>query len=164
VNKALLGFWSFMAFGMTRDTYSPVEVTMIDTGENHYTLPHLYSCTEQLRLLRNLLVREEGDVLWLGQGIPREWLAKGKHVRVSGAPTEFGEVTYQLSSDEDTGLTVTINPPTRNPPTEIRLRLRDPQKRAIKQVVSETDIDHTEDDETITLENVRSQVRLHVSF
>ena len=56
--KALLGFWSFMAFGMTRDTYSPVEVTMIKTGENHYTLPHLYSCTEQLRLMREARLLE----------------------------------------------------------------------------------------------------------
>ena len=53
---------------MTRDTYSPVEVTMIKTGENHYTLPHLYSCTDQLRLLRNMLVREEGNALWIAQG------------------------------------------------------------------------------------------------
>ena len=86
VRKALLGFWSFLAFGMTRDTYSPVEVSMIATGENHYTLPHLYSCTEQLRLLRNLLVREDGGVLWLGQGIPRAWLEPGKHVAVERAP------------------------------------------------------------------------------
>ena len=96
VNKALLGFWSFLAFGMTRDTYSPVEVTMIDTGENQYTLPHLYSCTEQLRLLRNLLLREDGDVLWIGQGIPREWLENGKHVAVNSATTTFGDVTYRI--------------------------------------------------------------------
>ena len=59
---------------------------MIQTGENDYTLPHLYSCTEQLRLLRNLLVREDGDILRLAQGIPRAWLEPGKHVAVTACP------------------------------------------------------------------------------
>ncbi|HTL30044.1 MAG TPA: hypothetical protein VL282_12520, partial [Tepidisphaeraceae bacterium] len=162
VNKALLGFWSFMAFGMTRDTYSPVEVTMIETGENHYTLPHLYSCTEQLRLLRNLLLREEGDVLWIGQGIPREWLEMGKRVAVNAAPTTFGEVTYSITPHEDGSMTVLLDPPTRNAPSEIRLRLRDPQRRGIKAVRSS--IDHIEDGETITLKNVTERVQLDVSF
>jgi hypothetical protein len=67
--KSAAGFWSMLAFGMTRDTYSPVEVTMIETGENHATLPHLYSCTEQLQLLRTLLLREDRDVLQIGEGI-----------------------------------------------------------------------------------------------
>src|SRR5207244_1730667 len=44
--KVILGFYSMLAFGMTSDTYSPVEVSMIATGENQATLPHLYSCTE----------------------------------------------------------------------------------------------------------------------
>jgi hypothetical protein len=164
VNKALLGFWSSMAFGMTRDTYSPVEVTMIETGENHYTLPHLYSCTEQLRLLRNLLVREEGDVLWLGQGVPREWLTAGHRVAVRSAPTEFGDVTYSINVGEDGSMSVTLDPPTRSAPKEIRIRLRDPQNRPIAEVTSETNLDHAEDGETITLKNVRDPARLRVSF
>jgi hypothetical protein len=63
------GFLVNAGLGMTRDTYSPVEVTMIETGENHATLPHLYSCTEQLQLLRTLLLREDRDVLQIGEGI-----------------------------------------------------------------------------------------------
>ena len=113
---------------MTRDTYSPVEVTMIRTGENHYTLPHLYSCTEQLRLLRNLLVREDGETLVIGQGVPRAWLEPGKHVAVNKAPTSFGEVSYRIEPQDDgddAGERWTRR--RASPSTEIRIHLRDPR-------------------------------------
>lgn len=162
--KTLLGFWSFLAFGMTRDTYSPVEVTMIATGENHYTLPHLYSCTEQLRLLRNLLVREDNNVLWIGQGIPRAWLETGKHITVTSAPTEFGNVSYRMDPQPDGTMRVSIDPPSRQSPGEIRVRLRDPQHRRIASV-NATGLGETSfSGETIVLRNVKSPLDLQVSF
>jgi hypothetical protein len=126
VRKSLLGFWSMLAFGMTRDTYSPVEVTMIETGENHLTLPHLYSCTEQLQLLRTLLLREDQGVLQIGEGIPRAWLEPGKHVTVTSAPTEFGELSYRIDAEADGSMRVAIKPSFRHVPREIRLHLRNP--------------------------------------
>ena len=136
---------------------------MIQTGENHYTLPHLYSCTGQFRLLRDLLLAEEGEVLWIGQGIPREWLAKGKHVAVKSAVTV--SVTYVFDQrarrrqHERDARSADAQRTERDshPP-------RDPQKRPIAEVVPETNVDHTENGETITLKNVTKRVRLHVSF
>lgn len=130
--KALLGFYSMLAFGMTRDTYSPVEVTMIETGENHHTLPHLYSCTEQLRLLRALLLREDGNELRLGEGIPHQWLEPGKRVKVSSAPTEFGPVSYEIQSRAKGSYAIHFDPPQRRAPVKIVLTLRDPQERRIR--------------------------------
>ncbi|MEO6436560.1 MAG: hypothetical protein ABIP55_12485 [Tepidisphaeraceae bacterium] len=153
--KALLGFWSFLAFGMTRDTYSPVEVSMIKTGENHYTLPHLYSCTEQLRLLRNLLLREDGDVLHIGQGIPRAWLEAGKHVAVTKAPTDFGDVTYRVGSAADGSMKVQLDVPARRPPAEVRICLRHPKRQAIAAVDAPEGVDVSFCGETIVLKNAR---------
>ncbi len=134
VRKTLLGFYSMLAFGMTRDTYSPVEVTMIETGENHYTLPHLYSCTEQLRLLRALLIREDGDELRLGEAIPRPWLEPGKTVGAMAAPTEFGEVSYHIHPQADGSMKVHLDPPHRRIPSKILLTLREPDRRRIASV------------------------------
>jgi hypothetical protein len=125
--KALLGFYSMLAFGMTRETYSPVEVTMIETGENHLTLPHLYSCTEQLRLLRALLVREDGDELRLGEGIPRAWLEPGKNVKVTRAPTEFGDVSFEIAPQADGSFEIHLDPPGRRTPRKIVMVLREPR-------------------------------------
>ena len=165
VRKALLGFWSFMAFGMTRDTYSPVEVSMIKTGENHYTLPHLYSCTEQLRLLRNLLLREENDnVLWLGQGIPHAWLEPGKHVGVTSAPTAYGDLSYRIDANADGAMRVRLDPPTRLRSAEIRLRLRHPAGRPIASAKATPSASLEISGETITIKDPNRAVDLLVHF
>lgn len=164
VRKTLLGFWSMLAFGMTRDTYSPVEVTMIATGENHLTLPHLYSCTEQLQLLRTLLLREDGDVLQIGEGIPRAWLERGKHVAVTSAPTEFGDLSYRMDAEPNGNVRVRIVPPSRRLPREIRVHLRNPSQEAISSVHAEPPVKITSSGETFSIYQITSPVTFEVSF
>lgn len=131
--KAILGFYGSLAYGMTQETYAGVECTSIRTGENAHTLPHQYSCSKQLRLLRNMLLREEGDSLLIGQAIPRPWLAAGKQVEVKKAPTEFGPVSYTITSSENADrITVRLDPPTRTPPKTIRIWLRHPDLKPIQ--------------------------------
>lgn len=100
VKKFLLTLYSMLAYGMSRGTYSAVEVTHIAQGVNALTLPHTYSNTQLLRMLRMMLVRKEGDNLLLASGTPRAWLACGKPVVVRRAPTFFGKVSLSLASNE----------------------------------------------------------------
>jgi hypothetical protein len=133
--RAILGFYGSLAYGMTRETYSAVEVTSLRAGANQSTLPHLYSNTQQLRLLRNMLVREQGDCLLLGQAIPRRWLEHGKQVCVQAAPTVFGDVGFQIDSRAGDGkITVRIDPPVRKPVDTITLFLRHPRSEPIRSV------------------------------
>ena len=164
VRRTLLGFWSMLAFGMTRDTYSPVEVTMIQTGENNLTLPHLYSCTEQLQLLRTLLLREDGDVLQIGEGIPRAWLERGKHVAVAAAPTEFGDLTYRIDAEKDGNLRIRIVPPSRRVPREIRVHLRNPDQKTISTVQAVPRVKVNVSGETLVLRHAKSPVTLEVTL
>jgi hypothetical protein len=164
VRKTLLGFWSMLAFGMTRNTYSPVEVTMIETGENHYTLPHLYSLTEQLRLFRNLLLREDQSTLWLGQGIPMAWLEPGKHVAVNNAPSEFGNLSYRIDVHSDEKMHISINPPFRGIPKETRLCLRQPEGRSISTVKTVPTVPVEFHGQTVVLRNLQTPVDIDVSF
>ncbi len=127
VRKAILGLYGSMAFGMSRDTFAAVECTHIQTGENYWTLPHTYSNTQQLRLLRNMLLREDGRNLWLAQATPRPWLEPGKHVAVKEAPTKFGPVSYSIESRDDGTFRVRVTPPTRNIPDQIILQIRHPE-------------------------------------
>lgn len=131
VRRVLLGFYGSLAYGMGRDTYCGVEVTQITTGDPTPTTPHLYSCTQQLRLLRMMLVREDGDVLRLAQAVPRHWLKAGQRVAVTRAPTTFGPVTYaiQMNAAGD-GAEVRLEPPRRKPPSAIHVYLRHPAERA----------------------------------
>ena len=115
--KVLLGFYGMLAYGMTRDTYSGVECTLCTTGENAHTLPHTYSCTQQLRLLRDMLIREDGDSLRIGEAIPRTWLADGKKIEMRDVPTSFGKVSVRMVGNKD-GLVVDIDPTDRSDPTD----------------------------------------------
>jgi len=164
VKRAILGLYGSLAYGMSRDTYAATECTMIQTGENYWMLPHTYSNTQQLRLLRNMLVREEGDTLWLGQAIPRDWLQPGQRVAVSEAPTTFGPVSYSIEPQADGSMRVTLSPPTRNRPKEIILRLRDVKHRRIARIKPQGEMKVKFSDETVRLAGGDSPVTLDVSF
>lgn len=153
-----------LAYGMVRTTYSPVEVTMFKTGENELTLPHLYSCSEQLNLLRTMLLREDGDVLQIGEGIPRSWLALGQHVAVDSAPTLFGDVNYRIAISSDGVAMVRITPPVRRAPAEIVIHLRVPSMKPIESVQGASPKEFSYSGEAITFPNLKHSVEVKVRF
>jgi hypothetical protein len=164
VKRAILGLYGSMAYGMSRDTYAAVECTAIRTGENYWTLPHTYSNTQQLRLLRNMLLREDGDKLWIGQAIPRPWLARGKRVAANSAPTLFGPVTFNLSTAADGSMRVHLEPPTRSAPAEIVIRLRHPDHLRIGAVKGGVAGQVKFAGETLRLQRVTNPIDLEVTF
>jgi hypothetical protein len=133
IERVLLGFYGSLAYGMSRNTWAGVECTNMASGSNASTLPHLRSGTQQLRLLRHMLVREEADELLLAQAVPQHWLADGKQVKVENAPTRFGAVSYTIDSHVSDGrIVVTLDPPKRTPPKAVVLYLRHPAGKPIK--------------------------------
>jgi hypothetical protein len=100
VPKSLLTFYGFLAYGMDRDTYSSVEFTRITSGINELTLPHTYSNTQQLRLLRMMLVKEEGEDLLVAPGTPAAWLDAGKTLAVTHSPTVYGLLSYSFGAEK----------------------------------------------------------------
>ena len=88
-----------------------------------------------LERFRNLLVMEDGNNLWLARATPRAWLEQGQKISVKNAPTHFGTLDYEIVSDVDHGkITATVKLPSRNPPKEVRLRLRHPKSAPITSV------------------------------
>lgn len=163
--RVILGLYTSLAYGMSRGTYAGVEVTRLRTGDNYATLPHLYSGTQQLLLLRNMLLHENGRDLWIGRAIPRPWLEEGKEIRVQRAPTLFGRVSYVIRSGAQArSMTVDLDPPVDRPPHAIQLRLRHPQDRALTRVtVNGADHrDFTRD--TISLRNLKAHAVIQAQF
>jgi len=165
VERTILGLYGSLAYGMSRETYSACETQWIRSGANYYHLPHLYSCTQQLRLLRNMLIREKGKVLLIGQAIPRHWLKKDMKIDVSDAPTVFGEVDYSITVD-NTGdrMKVQLNPPVRNVPDSIILYLRHPQEKIIKNVKINGRVNRDFTKDTISLVGLNKTVTIDVDF
>ena len=85
--------------------------------------------------LRLMFVRENGEDLYLGQAIPRYWLSDGKKIGIEKAATYFGPLSLQIKSESGKGqITAVLNPPNRNSPKNIYLRLRHPDSKIIRSV------------------------------
>jgi hypothetical protein len=165
VKPVILGFYGSLAYGMSRETYSGVEVTRLFSGDNDPTLPHLYSCTQQLRLLRMMLVQEEESRLWIGRAMPRHWLAGGAVTEVTDAPTAFGPVSFVIRPGLDKGPTeVELMAPARRTPEAILLRLRDPGMRKIASVRANGRDIRTFAGETIELEAPTGRLKIEVAY
>jgi len=59
-------------------------------------------------LVRWMLVLEDSneDRLYLGKGLPREWVASGKPIQIQQAPTRWGRVDFSLEVQSDKKLVV----------------------------------------------------------
>jgi len=165
IKRVILGFYTSLAYGMSRGTWAGVEVTHLRTGNNEGTLPHLYSGTQQMLLLRNMLLREDGDALWIGQAIPRPWLENGKEVRVENAPTLFGKTAYSIQSENNAReMTVNLDPPAESPPRRIYLRLRQPDHRRIRSVLVNGSPWRDFQGETVTLVGLKGHSVIQVKY
>lgn len=164
--RVILGFYASLAYGMSRGTYSGVEVHMIESGANNATLPHLYSNLQQMRILRNMLVAENGADLLLCQAVPADWLAPGNKIEVRDAPTLFGTAGFSVeSSDAGAKLDFEIKPlPGASTPEAVRIRLRRPDKKpVVSAVVSGISENETAGD-TLIFRNPRGPVSAQVGF
>jgi hypothetical protein len=85
---------------------------------------------------RNMLLMEDEDVLWITKGTPRAWLRDGNDIRIGGAPTYYGALSYTITStlDSDNAITAEITVPDRLPVPQIKLRLRHPDAAKVKSV------------------------------
>ncbi len=88
-----------------------------------------------LERFRSLLVWEDGPDLWLARATPRLWLEQGRRISVKNAPTYFGTVDFEITSDVDHGrVTATLRMPSRHAARQVWLRLRHPRTTPIRGV------------------------------
>ena len=88
-----------------------------------------------LERFRGLLVWEDGPNLWLARATPRVWLEQGMRISVKNAPTYFGTVDFEITSDVDHGrITANLKMPSRQTAGQVWLRLRHPKTTPIRGV------------------------------
>jgi hypothetical protein len=80
-----------------------------------------------LNRLRDLLVLEHGDELWLASGAPQRWQESREGIRVDRLASYFGPVSYQLHAGSQAGqIEADVRLPARNPPRAAWLVVRKP--------------------------------------
>jgi hypothetical protein len=125
-------FYSMMACAFSHHQLTPLEHRW--AWGQYYMPPSTDGAW--FELYRNLLVNEPGnDTLFIGQAIPRAWLADGQRLRVERAPTHFGPVSFSVHSRVAAGeISLDLEPPSRQPPAAVRVRLRHPQQKPLQSV------------------------------
>ncbi len=126
-------FYSMMACAFSHQQLTPLEHRW--AWGQYYMPPSTDGAW--FELYRNMLVNElaGSGTLFIGQAVPRPWLADGKRLRVERAPTHFGPVSFVMESRVAAGeITVILDPPARQPPAVLWVRLRHPHKAPLRSV------------------------------
>jgi hypothetical protein len=147
VDEFLLGLYSKLAFGMSRNVYvasegSPFIGYNTENGGYvgaDYSFPNSAANADTLLMLRNSLVLEElrEDVetgkLSLLKGAPRAWFQPGKRIRIERLPTYFGDISFAMESRARDRVSAVIDPPRGNWRT-LEISIRHAESLPIREV------------------------------
>jgi len=133
--QLVLSLYGLLGIGMTPNTFVSGEaVSVVPLGDTYYRKtympPNSGANSTFLETLRLMLIQEPRGPKGAPRGLdlafstPRRWLASGKAIRVTRAPTSFGRLTYSIQRKGHL-VFVHVVPPKRPLPS-IRLRLRVP--------------------------------------
>jgi len=121
--KVLQEFYSILLH--TSSTHAGFEYTILPWGDRdfrHNLSPHGWFAAKFRTLLRNMLVREDGQTLHLLSILSPSWLGEGQSIEVSNAPTNFGRLDFSLTTEKDEAR-LNLKPRFNQKPKEIILHL-----------------------------------------
>lgn len=120
-DKAVDHYYHLLAH--TTSTHGFPEGVYYDTRTAwNNTLPHFWAAAQYMILLRNMLLRSQGDVLHLLPAVPVAWLRPGKKIVVLRAPTVFGRVGFAVKGIEG-GCELRFSWPDRTTPKQVILHM-----------------------------------------
>jgi hypothetical protein len=136
--KALLAFYSMLAYGVDKQTYATVE--RFHLSDDRYA-PFFMDTSANARvcgLIRQALILEEYKVLHLLLGVPRRWLEDGKQIEIANGITTAAKLDLRVKSQLREGK-ILIDFTLANLPPEkiesVRLRVPHPARREMKKVL-----------------------------
>lgn len=135
--KALLAFYSMLAYGVDKQTFATVE--RFHLSDDRYA-PFFMDTSANARvcgLIRQALILEEGKVLYLLAGIPRRWLEEGKVIEITKGITTVAKVELKVKSHLQEGKIVvdlTFSNLQSEKLESLRLRMPHPSRQQMKKV------------------------------
>jgi hypothetical protein len=136
LEKALLVFYTNLAYGASADLYQTVErVNVLDSNYAPFQ-PNSSANGRILSAMRRMVIDEDDEaqgVLWLLRACPRRWFAPGESGSATNAPTLFGKMAVKTTASND-AITIEIDPATPRPIKELRVALRHPSRRTAREV------------------------------
>ena len=93
-----------------------------DCSHVYNLIPQGTSAAKLIQALRNMLVREQGEDLWLLSALSPEWIRPGQVVEVRDEPSSFGPLSLTLTAEAE-ALTVALPQRFRNAPQHVFARV-----------------------------------------
>src|SRR5262249_40619914 len=118
----------------SRGSWTAGEVSGITGGGALFCIPAQQTIP---LLVRWMLVFEDSDAnrLHFGRAIPRTWVASGKPISITGAPTRWGPVDYRLETKGANTLSASVTLPVKGTlPEELLVTFRAPEGRKLASV------------------------------
>ncbi len=167
IREFLLFYYAHRAHVYSRGTWTAVEVAGIDgTPLSTYCTPAQLTIPA---LTKWMLVFEDPDepIIWLARATPRAWLEEGQRIAVTGAPTRFGRIDFELKSELSQGkITGFIQRPEDAKEAVIKIRMRLPGGRKISNARVNGEVWEAFDpgEETVTLPaSLRGKIHLEIN-
>lgn len=108
--QAIRDFYAVLVH--TSSTNAGFEYSIRPWGDRDFSgnlAPHGWFAAEYRNLLRNMLVREDGEKLHLLSAVPPAWIGDGKSLRVEKARTYFGTVGFSLEMPSATQAELSVH-------------------------------------------------------
>ena len=134
IEEYLLFLYSHQYHDHTRGSWTAGEVSGITGDTALFCIPAQQTIP---LLVRWMLVLEDSDEdrLYLGKGLPREWVASGKTIQIEQAPTRWGRVSFKMTADGKGRVTSTVELHSNNGLKELQVKLRLPKQHTLKAVI-----------------------------
>jgi hypothetical protein len=132
VEEYLLFLYSHRFHDHTPGSWTAGEVAGINGGTATFCIPAQQTIPI---VVRWMLVLEDSDEdrLYFGKGLPREWVASGKTIRIDQAPTRWGRVNFHLAAKTASkSVVATVELSRSASPKEVQVKLRMPVDSAVK--------------------------------
>jgi hypothetical protein len=136
--KALLAFYSMLAYGVDKQTFATVE--RFHLTDDRYA-PFFMDTSANARvcgLIRQALILEEGKMLYLLLGVPRRWLEDGKQIEIAKGITTVAKIDLKVKSHLQEGkilIGFTLADLQAEKLKGLRLRVPHPARQQMKKVL-----------------------------
>jgi len=138
IEKALLAFYSMLAYGVDKETFGSVE--RFHLRDQRYT-PFFMDTSGSSRivgLISQTLLLEAGRTIYLLAGVPRRWLEAEKQIQVKNGTTLSSKLSLSVRSEADQGrihCDLMVSQLRPGGAERIRLRMPHPTRRSIQRVL-----------------------------
>lgn len=95
-----------------------------------------WGIAEYIMLLKNMLVLEQENSIWITPCIPKKWLSDGSVIKVTKVPTTFGRFGFTIESNVSKDMVrVTLNLESSSPQKGFTIFVNHPRNKEISSVI-----------------------------